>query len=107
MNDYFNRIHKNIIVIRRTTDSNNKVSYQNTNVSSTSHTQNTEILGFVAFRFRNRNVKYWLNVSIWKLSECVEVLLSYKSMSFSLRFSSESKSTTLKFCTLDSNFYSD
>ena len=57
MNDYFNRIHKNIIVIRRTTDSNNKVPYQNTNLSSTSHTETTEILGFIDFRFRNRSGK--------------------------------------------------
>ena len=57
MNDYFNSIHKNINVTRCTTDSKNKVSYQNTQVSSTSQAEIIEIFGFVAFTFRNRNVK--------------------------------------------------
>ena len=37
---------------------------------------NIALLGFLAYRFMNRQVKWWLDASAWQHSKCREVVLS-------------------------------
>lgn len=62
------------------------------------------LLGNFPYRFRNWKVKWWLNVSTWKCSACLKVLLRQKPLSLSFALFSESQSTTFKFCTCNLHF---
>ena len=62
------------------------------------------LLGNFAYRFRNWKVKWWLNVSTWKYSACLKVLLGQKPLPLSFALFTESKSMTFKFCTCNLHF---
>jgi hypothetical protein len=82
-NNYFIRIHTrllfgndlyyyqyNIIHIEKYTETETPPTIKVTNA----------IFSFVAYRFRNRKVRWWLNVSSWQHRMCLEVPLSQSSL---------------------------
>jgi len=66
-NNYFIRIHRKLYEqIRVLLSRRHYLVPKYTAIESQFHVKVTiASLGFVAYKFRNRNVKWWLNVSTW------------------------------------------
>ena len=80
-NNYFIRIHRRLLF------RNALYYYQHNIIHTEIYTEappnvkvTTAMVSFASYRFRNRKVRWWLNVITWQRRMCLEVSLSQSSL---------------------------